>query len=73
VNVRENFLTVRITEHWNRLSREVVESPSIEIFGTCLDAFLCNLSWGTYFSRGLDEMISRDPFQSLQIFDSVIL
>jgi len=30
-----------VTEHWNRLTREVVESP-LEIFNTHLDAFLCN-------------------------------
>ena len=35
--------TVRVTEHWNRLPREAVESPSLEIFKRCLDTFLCNL------------------------------
>jgi len=43
LNVRKNFFPLRVTEHWNRLPREVVESPSLEIFKTHLDAFLCNL------------------------------
>ncbi|PKU32960.1 hypothetical protein llap_16734 [Limosa lapponica baueri] len=43
LNMRKNFFTLRVTEHCNRLPREVVESPSLEIFKTCLDTFLCNL------------------------------
>ncbi|GAB0179088.1 hypothetical protein GRJ2_000374100 [Grus japonensis] len=45
LNMRKNFFTVRVTEHWNRLPREAVESPSLEIFKTCLDVMLCNLLW----------------------------
>ncbi|GAB0179173.1 mitochondrial enolase superfamily member 1 [Grus japonensis] len=41
-NMRKNF-TVWVTEHWNKLPREVVESPSLEICKTRLDAILCNL------------------------------
>ena len=43
LNMRKNFFPLRVTEHWNRLPREVVESPSLEIFKTCLDKFLYNL------------------------------
>ncbi|KGL72718.1 hypothetical protein N309_12110, partial [Tinamus guttatus] len=39
-NLRKKFLTVRVTEHWNRLPREVVEFPSLGIFKTHLDAVL---------------------------------
>jgi len=38
-SIWKNF-TVRVTEHWNRLPREVVESNSVEIFKTHLDAYL---------------------------------
>ncbi|KFQ79098.1 hypothetical protein N337_08242, partial [Phoenicopterus ruber ruber] len=43
LNMRKNFFTVRVTEPWHRLPREGVESPSLEISKTRLDAVLCNL------------------------------
>jgi len=42
LNVKKNFC-LRVTEHWNRLPREVVESPSLEILKTHLDKFLFRL------------------------------
>jgi len=39
----KNFFPLRVTEPWNRLPREVMESPSLEIFKTCLDKVLCSL------------------------------
>ena len=43
LNMRKNFFPLRMTEHWKRLPREVVESPSLEILKTCLDNVLCSL------------------------------
>ena len=44
INTRKNLFTMRVTGHWNRLPREVVRCPSLEIFKTCLDAFLCDIT-----------------------------
>jgi len=43
LNMRKNFFTLRVTEHWNRVPREVVESPFLEIFKTHLATVLCSL------------------------------
>jgi len=43
LNMRKNFFPLRTTEHWNRLPREAVDSPTLEIFQTCLEVVLCSL------------------------------
>ncbi|KFP12998.1 hypothetical protein Z169_14828, partial [Egretta garzetta] len=43
LDIRKKFFTVRVVKHWNRLPREVVEAPSLEIFKARLDGALSNL------------------------------
>ncbi|GAB0183591.1 hypothetical protein GRJ2_000824400 [Grus japonensis] len=43
LDVRNSFFTVRVVRQWNRLPREAVEVPSLEVFKARLDGALGNV------------------------------
>lgn len=59
---------MRVTEHWKRLPRDVVDFPPLEIFKSCLDVALGNLLW-VLEQGGFDQMTSRSPFKPQSFFD----
>jgi len=47
--MRKNFFTERVVKHWNRLSREAVESPSLEVFKKIVNMALQDMVYKTWW------------------------
>jgi len=51
LDILKNFFTEMVVKHWNRLLREVVEPPSLEVFKRRIDVEL-----RTWLSGGTDSV-----------------
>ncbi|KFQ95744.1 hypothetical protein Y956_15457, partial [Nipponia nippon] len=43
LDIKKKFFPMRVVRHWNRLPREAVDAPSLEVFKARLDGALSNL------------------------------
>lgn len=56
MDIWKNFFIERVIEHWNRLPREVEESPSLEMFQNQAEIALCDMVMAE-FNQSLDLII----------------
>jgi len=73
-HIRKKFFTVRVVRCWNRLPREVVEAPFLEVFKARLDGSVSNLIWreeSLPIAGGMGVGDLKGPFQPKPFYDSM--
>lgn len=74
LNIRRHFSVVRVAECWQRLPREIVESPSLELLKKMSGHDPGHLGLDVpAWAVGLDQVASRVAFQPQPFYDSVII
>ncbi|KAK4806756.1 hypothetical protein QYF61_005552 [Mycteria americana] len=64
LDIRKTFFMMRVVRHWNSLSREVLDAPSLEVFKASLDGPLSNLIYETW--KGSDN--GTENYQIVMFF-----